>query len=145
MKLLTLIEKTGNKLPDPASLFVIGTIVVFILSALISSLSWSVVDPKGQSINAFNLISSDGTWWFLSTMVKNFIGFPPLGIVLVGMLGIGLAERTGFLPALLQFLLFFHLLFFFALLFPLAPGKPTCDLATSSIFFFFPFCVRLQS
>jgi aminobenzoyl-glutamate transport protein len=103
MKFLTLIERTGNKLPDPASLFVIGTIIVFILSAVISSLGWSVVDPKGESISAFNLISSDGMWWMLSTLVNNFILFPPLGIVLVGMLGIGLAEKTGFLPALLQF------------------------------------------
>jgi aminobenzoyl-glutamate transport protein len=103
MKLLSLIEKTGNKLPDPASLFVIGTIIVFILSFVISSLNWSVVDPKGETVHAFNLISSDGTWWILSTMVNNFILFPPLGIVLVGMLGIGLAEKTGFLPALLQF------------------------------------------
>jgi aminobenzoyl-glutamate transport protein len=103
MKFLTVIEKTGNKLPDPATLFVIGTIVVFILSTIISSLGWSVVDPKGNTISAFNLVSSDGTWWILSTMVNNFIRFPPLGIVLVGMLGIGLAEKTGFLPALLQF------------------------------------------
>jgi aminobenzoyl-glutamate transport protein len=103
MKLLSIIEKTGNKLPDPASLFVIGTIIVFILSAVISLLGWSVVGPKGETVQAFNLISSDGTWWILSTMVDNFIRFPPLGIVLVGMLGIGLAEKTGFLPALLQF------------------------------------------
>jgi aminobenzoyl-glutamate transport protein len=103
MKFLTLIEKTGNKLPDPATLFVIGTIIVFILSAIISSLGWTIIDPKGNTIEAFNLISSDGTWWLLSTMVDNFIRFPPLGIVLVGMLGIGLAEKTGFLPALLQF------------------------------------------
>jgi aminobenzoyl-glutamate transport protein len=103
MKLLTLIEKTGNKLPDPATLFVIGTAVVFILSAIISYLGWTTVDPQNNTINTFNLISSDGIWWILSTMVDNFISFPPLGIVLVGMLGIGLAERTGFLPALLQF------------------------------------------
>ncbi len=103
MKLLTFIEKTGNKLPDPATLFVVGAVVVFILSAIISSLGWSVVDPKGNTVNAYNLISSDGVWWLLSTMVNNFIRFPPLGIVLVGMLGIGLAEKTGFLPALLHF------------------------------------------
>lgn len=103
MKFLTLIEKTGNKLPDPATLFVLGTIIVFVLSLIVSSLGWSVIDPKGNVINAFNLISADGTWWLLSTMVDNFIRFPPLGIVLVGMLGIGLAEKTGFLPALLQF------------------------------------------
>jgi len=84
-------------------LFVLGTIIVFILSAFISSLGWTVIDPKGNTILAFNLISSDGTWWLLSTMVDNFIRFPPLGIVLVGMLGIGLAEKTGFLPALLHF------------------------------------------
>ncbi len=103
MKFLSAIEKTGNKLPDPATLFVIGTIIIFILSAIISWLDWSVVDPKGNTITAFNLISSDGTWWILSTMVNNFIRFPPLGIVLVGMLGIGLAEKTGLLPALLQY------------------------------------------
>lgn len=103
MKLLSAIEKAGNKLPDPATLFLIGTIVVFFLSALISYLEWSVIDPKGNAVSAFNLISSAGTWWILSTMVNNFITFPPLGIVLVGMLGIGLAEKTGLLPALLQF------------------------------------------
>jgi len=103
VKLLTFIEKTGNKLPDPATLFVIGTIIVFILSAIIASLGWTVIDPKGNTIDAFNLISSAGIWWLLSTMVNNFILFPPLGIVLVGMLGIGLSEKTGFLPALLQF------------------------------------------
>ena len=103
MKFLTFIEKTGNKLPDPATLFVIGTALVFLFSLIIANLAWVVTDPKGNTITAFNLVSSDGAWWLLSTMVKNFINFPPLGIVLVGMLGIGLAEKTGFLPALLQF------------------------------------------
>jgi aminobenzoyl-glutamate transport protein len=103
MKFLTAIEKAGNKLPDPATLFVVGTVIVFILSTIISNLGWTVIGPKGNTILAFNLISSDGSWWLLSTMVDNFIRFPPLGIVLVGMLGIGLAEKTGFLPALLHF------------------------------------------
>ena len=52
-------------------------------------------------INAQSVLSSEGIWWWLSTLVKNFIEFPPLGIVLVGMLGIGLAERCGLLPALI--------------------------------------------
>ena len=103
MKFLSAIEKAGNKLPDPATLFVLGTIVVFLLSAFISSMDWTVIDPKGNTMIAVNLISSDGCWWLLSTMVENFVRFPPLGIVLVGMLGIGLAEKTGFLPALLHF------------------------------------------
>ena len=103
MKLLSIIEKTGNKLPDPSVLFVFGTVLVFILSMIISGSEYSVVDPNGNKIVAKNLLSSNGIWWFLSTMVENFVLFPPLGIVLVGMLGIGLAEKTGFLPALLNF------------------------------------------
>ena len=103
MKLLSIIEKTGNKLPDPSVLFVFGTVLVFILSMIISGSEYSVVDPNGNKIVAKNLLSSNGIWWFLSSMVETFVLFPPLGIVLVGMLGIGLAEKTGFLPALLNF------------------------------------------
>ena len=103
MNILTVIEKTGNRLPDPATLFALGTFLVFLLSLVATMGGWSIVDPSGNELNAFNLVSADGIWWLLSTMVDNFIRFPPLGIVLVGMLGIGLAEKTGFLPALIQY------------------------------------------
>jgi aminobenzoyl-glutamate transport protein len=103
MKFLSFIERTGNKLPDPATLFLVGIITITILSTIIANLGWSVVDSKGNTVVAFDLTSSEGAWWLLSTMVNNFISFPPLGIVLVAMLGIGLAEKTGFLPALLHF------------------------------------------
>ena len=53
-------------------------------------------------IRARNLVSSDGLFWALDTMVTNFINFPPLGVVLVGMIGIGVAERTGLFSALLR-------------------------------------------
>lgn len=105
MNLLNNIEKLGNRLPDPATLFVIGTVGVFIVSMLAAQAGWTVTDPAGQQINAINMVSASGIWWLLSTMVDNFIAFPPLGIVLVGMLGIGLAEKTGFLPALINFVI----------------------------------------
>ena len=56
-------------------------------------------------IRAVGLLTPDGIYWMLRSMVKNFVQFPPLGVVLVGMLGIGLAERTGFIGALLKALL----------------------------------------
>jgi aminobenzoyl-glutamate transport protein len=71
----------------------------------------AVVDPvTGQPrreivtvpVRAVGLLSSEGIYWALRSMVKNFTDFPPLGVVLVAMLGIGLAEKTGFIGALLK-------------------------------------------
>ncbi len=49
-----------------------------------------------------SLLDREGFYWVIASLVDNFKNFPPLAIVLVGMLGIGLAERSGFLPALLR-------------------------------------------
>ena len=105
MNLLTRIEQLGNRLPDPASLFFIGTIVVMGLSQLAVVLDWTVSSPATGVIHAQSLLTSDGLWWLFSHMVENFIRFPPLAIVLVGMLGIGVAELSGLLPELLRFLI----------------------------------------
>lgn len=102
MKLLARIETIGNRLPHPATLFLIGTVLVFLLSWCAVVFNWKVSSPLGETLQARNLLSADGTWWLLSTMVDNFIRFPPLGIVLVGMLGIGMAEHSGLLPAILK-------------------------------------------
>ena len=100
---LDLLERIGNRLPDPAALFVIGLILVMLLSHIAMLLDWSVTNTSTmQNISANSLLTSDGIWWLLSHLVENFIQFPPLGIVLVGMLGIGLADRSGLLPTALQ-------------------------------------------
>ncbi len=107
--LLGAIERLGNRLPDPATLFLIGTLVVMGGSQIAVSQGWAVektVLEQGRSmpvrVAAESLLSSDGMHWFVSSLVTNFRDFPPLAIVLVGMLGIGLAERSGFLPVLLR-------------------------------------------
>jgi aminobenzoyl-glutamate transport protein len=58
--------------------------------------------PAGDPITARSLLTSDGLYWCISTMVQNFVRFPPLGIVLVAMLGVGLAEKTGLFDALIK-------------------------------------------
>lgn len=101
------IETLGNALPAPATLFVQGIALVAALSALAAWAGWSVQAPPGTAalgeaeVRARSLLDSEGAWWLLSHLVSNFVGFPPLGIVLVGMLGVGLAERSGLLRALL--------------------------------------------
>ena len=105
MKVLDQIERIGNRLPHPATLFVIGTVVVMGLSQFAVTCGWSVHAPAGNELAANSLLSMTGIWWLISHMVENFVKFPPLGIVLVGMLGIGVAERSGLLPALLRYLM----------------------------------------
>jgi aminobenzoyl-glutamate transport protein len=101
VNLLDRIERVGNRLPEPATLFLLATIAVMLCSALAVWLDWTLTAPIGdEPLQARSLLSSDGVWWLLSHLVENFMRFPPLAIVIVGMLGIGLAERSGLLPAL---------------------------------------------
>lgn len=103
---LDLIERVGNKLPDPAALFLILLVVVWILSALLSTVSFAEIDPRTQKplvIN--NLLTGTAIASFLSGMVTTFTSFPPLGVVLVALLGVGVAEHTGFINASLKALL----------------------------------------
>lgn len=99
------IERLGNRLPDPVYLFILGTLFIVVGAEVAVISDWSVEKMlsanASETIHARSILASDGLWWWLSHLVKNFIEFPPLGIVLVGMLGIGLAERSGLLPALI--------------------------------------------
>jgi aminobenzoyl-glutamate transport protein len=106
VRTLDLLEKLGNKLPDPAVLFLIGMVVTWILSKWLSGMSFTETDPRtGNPIEVVNLLSLDQFAQFLAGMVEEFVGFPPLGVVLVALLGIGVAEHSGFINACLKNLL----------------------------------------
>ena len=105
-RFLDIIEKSGNKLPDPAVLFVIAMLLVWIFSALLAPVTFTEIDPRnGQPIRVTNLLTGTALAAFLSTMVNVFVTFPPLGVVLVAMLGVGVAESVGFLNAGLKWML----------------------------------------
>ncbi|MGH7729949.1 MAG: AbgT family transporter [Candidatus Eiseniibacteriota bacterium] len=96
MRVLDAIERIGNALPNPATLFLIMAAIVLLASAIASSLGFTVLHPKdGSPITALNLLTRDGIRRMFTEAVKNFTGFAPLGTVLVAMLGIGVAEATG--------------------------------------------------
>jgi len=100
------VERVGNKLPDPAMLFVGLLFAVWILSWLLSYVTFNVVDPRsGESLVIINLLSGSALTEFMSVMVTNFSHFHPVGVVLVAMLGIGVAESTGFINSGLRALL----------------------------------------
>lgn len=98
------IELVGNKLPHPATLFAILALFVILLSAALQPLGISVEHPgeEGTTVEIKNLLSAEGIQYIFTSMTDNFIGFAPLGVVLLTMLGIGVAERTGLISALLR-------------------------------------------
>lgn len=100
------IERIGNKLPDPALLFLILVFVVWVLSALLSGVEFGHTDPRtGSPLVVQNLLSGTALTTFFTSMVTTFTAFQPLGVVLVAMLGIGVADHTGFIRAALRSLL----------------------------------------
>ncbi|MGI8893599.1 MAG: AbgT family transporter [Bacteroidia bacterium] len=105
-RFLDIIEKVGNKLPDPAILFFLLLIVVWVLSALMAPMQFSEIDPRTQQpLTINNQLTGVALATFLSNMITIFVTFPPLGLVLVAMLGVGVAEHSGYINAGLKFLL----------------------------------------
>ncbi|MGG4169068.1 AbgT family transporter [Rossellomorea vietnamensis] len=97
------IEKVGNKLPDPFMLFVYLSVFIVLFSWFISSLGVTVVHPKnGEVLEIKSLVSGEGLQYILTSMLDNFTGFAPLGLVLAMMLGIGLAEKVGLLETAIK-------------------------------------------
>lgn len=94
------VERVGNRLPDPAVIFLICLFVVWALSAILSNFTFSAIDPRtNEAVVVNNLLTGDSLADFLSRMVTIFTGFAPLGVVLVAMLGVGVAEHSGFISA----------------------------------------------
>ncbi len=105
-RLLGGIEKVGNKLPDPAILFFFSLVIVWILSALLSPVEFADIDPRsGEPIQVTSLLTGTALTAFLANMVTIFTSFAPLGVVLVAMLGVGVADEAGYFNTSIKLLL----------------------------------------
>ncbi len=101
-KFLDFVERAGNRLPHPVTLFVIFSLIVIVISAIAEKAGLSVTFDKlvnGEmvptTVTAISLLNAEGIRKIFSEAVKNFTSFAPLGTVLVAMLGVGVAEGTG--------------------------------------------------
>jgi aminobenzoyl-glutamate transport protein len=104
-RMLGVIERVGNALPHPATLFLIAALLVLVLSAVVASFDLEVMHPgTGEAVTAVSLLTVDGFHRILRGLVTNFTGFAPLGTVLVAMLGIAVAEGSGLIGAGLKLL-----------------------------------------
>ncbi len=97
------IEIIGNRLPHPATLFGLMALFVIVASAIAAYFNLETIHPVSQeTISVRNLLSADGVRWLYTNIEKNFIMFPPLGLVLVIMIGIGVAEGSGLFTLLVK-------------------------------------------
>lgn len=108
--MLSAIERVGNKLPHPVTIFIILSAIIIGLSALMAQMNVSVtytgLDRKSMEIKEMtativSLLTPEGIRYMFTSAVSNFTGFAPLGTVLVALLGVGLAEGTGLIGSLL--------------------------------------------
>ena len=103
------IEAVGNKLPHPVALFAGLALIIVVLSAILSATGLSATgelisggELKEQTVTVVSLLTKDGLAYMLTNCVSNFTTYAPLGMVLVAMLGVGVAEQSGLINTLLK-------------------------------------------
>ena len=103
------IERAGNKLPHPVALFAILALVVIVISAICAAVGVSATGELISSgeltvttVSAVSLLTKDGLAYMFTHAVSNFTSYAPLGMVLVAMLGVGVAESSGMINSLLK-------------------------------------------
>lgn len=102
--MLDFVERFGNKLPHPFMIFIYLAVIVIIASAIVSFFDVSVIDPgSGDEITAQNLLSPEGLLFAVESMLTNFTGFAPLGLILTMVLGIGVCQGVGLFDTAIRY------------------------------------------
>ncbi len=109
--LLGLIERVGNNVPHPAVLFLLLIVGVVLLSQFLQMMGVGATyqrinietdEIENVTTNIRSLLSADGVRFIFTSVVSNFVNFGPVGIIVVAMIGVGLAERSGLIGALIR-------------------------------------------
>ncbi len=110
-RLLDVVEVAGNKVPHPAIIFLILIAIVVVLSHLLyltgASVSYQVINPETHEIEeasatARSLLTVDGIRFMFTSVVRNFMSFNAVGVIIVAMVGVGVAEEAGLVKALIR-------------------------------------------
>ena len=102
-RVLGVIEVIGNRLPHPFWLFVLLALLIIPLSELLARLGASAVDPvTGETVAVTSLMNAEGLRQIVAGVVPNIVEFPPLGVVLVVMLGVAVADGAGLINTALR-------------------------------------------
>jgi len=110
-KILDVVEKVGNKVPHPAMIFLFLMVIVVVLSHVLHSMGTSVtqqmIDPvtdalQSSTVAARSLLTTEGIRFMYTSVIPNFMGFTAVGLIIVAMIGVGVAEASGLIKALIR-------------------------------------------
>ena len=110
-KFLDVVEKVGNKVPHPAVIFLILIAIVVVLSQILhmlgTSISFQVLNPETHKLEtattpAKSLLTADGIRFMYERLIPNFMSFTAVGLMIVAMVGAGVAEEAGLVKALIR-------------------------------------------
>lgn len=104
---LSLIERVGKKIPDPIVIFMALYVITALLSILMSGHTFSSMGADGQPVEYAikNMMTNENIRWiFDNAILKNWLAFGNgvLGIILIAVLGVGIAEDSGLLGTLIK-------------------------------------------
>jgi aminobenzoyl-glutamate transport protein len=103
LRFLDAVERIGNRLPDPITLFALLALGAVLVSWLVSVIGISAVHPgTGETVLPVNLLTPEQIRRMFAQAVANFTAFPPLGLVIVVIIGIGVTEHSGLIGAALR-------------------------------------------
>ena len=110
-RMLDLVEKVGNKVPHPVMIFLFLMVVVTVLSHILhllgTSVTQQVIDPatdtiRTSTVTARSLLTTEGIRFIYTSVIPNFMGFTAVGLIIVAMIGVGVAEASGLIKALIR-------------------------------------------
>ncbi|MFN0129379.1 MAG: AbgT family transporter [Verrucomicrobiales bacterium] len=110
-RMLDVVEKVGNKVPHPALIFLFLMVIVIVLSHILhmagASVTQQTIDPatdtlQSSTIQARSLLTTEGIRFIYTSVIPNFMGFTAVGLIIVAMLGVGVAEASGLIKALIR-------------------------------------------
>ena len=110
-RLLDGVEKVGNKVPHPAMIFLSLMVIVIVLSHVLhlfgASVTQQVIDPvtdkiQTSTVTARSLLTTEGIRFIYTSVIPNFMSFTAVGLIIVAMIGVGVAEASGLIQALIR-------------------------------------------
>ena len=110
-KLLDGVERVGNRVPHPVMIFVYLIGFIIVLSTLVSvfgaEVNYQAYNPATGNIEPANtaarsLLTIEGFRFMYTGVVANFMGFNAVGVIIIAMVGVGVAEEAGLVKALIR-------------------------------------------